>query len=234
LKVYVLLLPVALCVAAAAQSLPGVAPETIVERYSAAARGQERLLQGTSMEVEIAAAIPKLKKQGKLHALRHITALGRVIYERPRFEGDGAVKSQVINRYLQAETEALEDPQASLSVTPDNYRFKYKGRVEMAGREAHLFEVTPKHKRQGLFKGQVWIDAATYLRLQETGYLVKSPSIFVKRIEFVRRYSISGGISVPVQELSVVDTRLGIGRTELTIDYSHFAADEVPELPDNR
>ena len=185
------------------------------------------------MEVEIAAAIPKLKKQGKLHALRRITRLGRVIYEKPRFEGDGTVKSQVINRYLEAETEALENPTASLAVSPDNYKFKYKGRADLDGRAVHLFEVTPKSKRQGLFKGQIWIDAATYLRVQESGRLVKSPSIFVKRVDFVRKYAILDGISVPVQELSVVDTRLGVGRAELTIDYSNFAADELPEAPDS-
>jgi hypothetical protein len=228
-----ILLSLACVVTGAEKPRAGEAPETIVDRYCAASRGQDHLLQGTSMEVEIAAAIPKLKKQGKLHALRHITALGRVIYERPRFEGDGTVKKQVINRYLQAETEALEAPQISMSVTPDNYKFKYKGRSELEGRAVHLFEVTPKHKRQGLFKGQIWIDAATYLRVQESGYLVKSPSIFVKRVDFLRKYAIVDGISVPVQEMSTVDTRLGVGRAELTVDFSNFATDEAPEFAGN-
>ena len=54
------------------------APERIVENYCAATRGQDRMIQAASMNVEIAAAIPKLKKQGKLHALRRITALGHI------------------------------------------------------------------------------------------------------------------------------------------------------------
>jgi len=177
------------------------------------------------MDVDIDASIPKLKKHGKLHALRRISALGRITYEKLRFEGDGTIKNQVINRYLAAEAEIQQDPSLSAAVTPENYKFKYKGRSQLEGREVHVFEVTPKHKRQGLFRGQVWIDAATYLRVQESGYLVKSPSIFLKRVEFVRTYAILDGISVPRQEQSVVDTRLGIGKAELTIDFSNFAVD---------
>lgn len=202
-----------------------VAPETIVENYCVATRGQDKLIQGATMDVEIAAAIPKLKKQGKLHALRRISALGRITYEKLQFDGDRTVKNQVINRYLTAEAESHEDAGLSLAVTPANYNFKYKGRSTLDGRDVHAFQVTPKKKRQGLFKGELWIDALTSLRVQESGYLVKSPSIFLKKIEFVRKYEIRNGISVPTQESSVVDTRLGVGKAELTIDFTNFAVD---------
>jgi len=92
------------------------------------------------------------------------------------------------------------------------------------GNTAHIFEVTPRKKRQGLFKGDLWIDAKTFLRVQESGYLVKNPSVFLKKIAFVRKYEIHDGISVPRQVQSVVDTRL-VGKAELTIDFSHFALD---------
>jgi hypothetical protein len=204
---------------------PALPPEIIVEHYCAATRSQDQLMQGASMDVDIAASLPKLKKQGKLHALRRISTFGRITYEKLRFEGDGTVKKQIINRYLNAEAEAREDPSFSLALTPDNYKFKYKGATRLEGRDAHLFEVTPKRKRQGLFQGQVWIDAATYLRVQESGYLVKSPSMFLKRIAFVRKFDIRDGIAVPRREQSVVDTRLGVGKAEMTIDFSNFSMD---------
>jgi len=193
------------------------------------------VIQAASMDVDIAAALPKLNKQGKLHALRRITALGRITYERLRFEGDGTVKSQVINRYLAAEAEAQEEPGASIAVTPENYSFKYKGRKQLDGRDVHQFQVTPKRKRLRLFKGDIWIDAQTFLRVQESGYLVKSPSVFVKRVAFVRKYEIRNGISVPKEEQSVVDTRLGVGRLEMTVEFSNYAIDtravaEEPEM----
>ena len=137
---------------------PGLQPEAVVQQYCDATRGQEQLMQGSSMSVEIAASLPKLKKQGKLHALRRVSALGRITYEILGFEGDGTVKKQIINRYLSAEAEAQEEPTLSVAITPENYKFKHKRQDQLEGRDTYLFEVSPKHKRQGLFQGQLWID----------------------------------------------------------------------------
>ncbi len=176
------------------------------------------------MEVEIAGAIPRLKKQGRLHAFRRISALGRITYDALKFEGDNTVKREVIARYLSAEAESQKNQALSPPVTPDNYKFKYKGERELDGRPAHVFEVSPKKKAPGLYKGELWIDSATYLRVQESGRLVKSPSILIKKVAFVRKYEIRDGISVPLQVQSVVDTRL-VGKAELTIDFSNFSID---------
>lgn len=235
MKVRVILLSITACLALGAETPVAPAPERIVENYCAATRGQDRMIQAASMDVEIAAALPKLKKQGKLYALRHITALGHITYEMLRFEGDGTVKSQVINRYLAAEAEAQEEPGASVAVTPENYNFKYKGRKQLDGRDVHEFQVTPRRKRQGLFKGEIWIDAQTFLRVQESGYLVKSPSLFLKKVAFVRKYEIRNGISVPREEQSVTDMRLGIGTVQMTVQFSNYAIDtravaEAPEI----
>jgi len=195
-----------------------------VQNYCVATKGQEQAVQDASMDVEIDAALPKLKKYGRLHALRHISALGRITYEHLFFEGDGTIKNQVIARYLAAEVEAQKNQSPSLAVTPENYKFKYRGQSDLLGRMAYVFQVTPKKKRVGLFKGEVWIDTNTYLRVQEVGYLVKNPSIFLRKVAFVRRYEIRDGISVPLQVQSVVDTRL-VGKAELTIDFSNFSVD---------
>lgn len=200
-----------------------VAPETILEQYCAASQRQATLLQGATMDVDIEASLPKLKKQGRLQALRRISDLGRITYEALKFEGDGTIKNQVIARYLSAEAEAQKDEAPSMAVTPENYKFKYKGLDAFEGREVHVFQVTPRKKRQGLFKGEIRIDAGTYLRVQESGRMVKNPSIFLKRVEFVRTFDIRDGISVPRQVQSVVQTRL-VGKAQLTIAYSNFSA----------
>jgi hypothetical protein len=199
-----------------------------VAQYCAATRSQEQALRNASMDVDIDASLPNLKKYGKLHALRRISALGRITYDRLRFEGDGTVKTQVIARYLTAEAEAQKSQSPSLAVTPENYKFKYKGLNNLDGRDVHVYQVTPRQKRQGLFKGEIWIDAATSLRVRESGTLVKNPSLFLKRVDFVRNYDIRGGVSVPRRVESVANVRM-VGKAELTIDFSNFAADtETP------
>jgi len=197
-------------------------PDSVVENYWAAAKQQEHALQGSSMEVDIEASLPKLKKHGRLHGLRRISRLGRITYEALRFEGDNSVKNHVIARYLAAEVEAQADGSPSLAVTPANYKFKYKGPKESAGQAVEVFQVTPRHKRVGLFKGEIWIDAKTFLCVRESGRLVKPPSLFLKQIEFVKEFTIQNGISVPLQIHSVVDTRL-VGPAELTIDFRNVS-----------
>jgi len=193
--------------------------DAIVENYCAATKRQAQVMQNATMDVEIAGSIPKLKKQGRLHALRHITALGRITYDALRFQGDDTIKKNVIAKYLQAEEETQQDP--SVAVSPDNYKFKYKGRDQLEGRDVHVFEVTPKKKRQGLYRGQLWVDAETFLRVQESGYLVKNPSFVLRKVQFVRKYEIRDGLSVPRQMQTVADTWL-VGKTELTVEYTNF------------
>jgi len=234
LKARVLLFVIAASVLLGADGPSLPTSDKILENYCQATRGQESRVRAATMDVDIAASIPKLKKQGKLHALRHITALGRIWYDKLRFEGDGTVKSQVINRYLTAESEAQSEGRTAVAVTPENYKFTYKGLTTLDGRDVHEFHVSPKHKRQGLFQGEIWVDARTFLRVKESGYLVKSPSLFLKRVEFVRKYEIRDGISVPIEEQSVVDTRLGVGKLQMTVAFSNYAVDtrEVAETPE--
>jgi len=219
LKVRALLLSSLIAVSLVADSVPS-ASDVIVENYCAATKRQAQVMQAATMEVEIAGSIPKLKKQGRLHAFRHITSLGRITYDALRFQGDDTIKKNVIAKYLQAEEQSGQNP--ALAVTPDNYKFKYKGTNRLDGREVHVFEVTPKNKRQGLYRGQLWIDTETSLRVQESGYLVKNPSMILRKVRFVRTYAIQNGISVPRQLQTVADTWL-VGKTELTIDYTNFS-----------
>ena len=72
----------------------------------------------------------------------------------------------------------------------------------------------------GLFKGELWIDRETGMPLRESGQLVKNPSVFIKRIRFVREYHILDDIAVPTRIESDVDSRL-VGRAELRIEFSN-------------
>jgi hypothetical protein len=212
-----------LSVAAEPLSVPA---DAIVESYCTAAQAQAQAARGASMDVEIDASLPKLKKHGRLHALRRISPLGLIRYEKAQFEGDGIVNKEIISRYLTAEVMAQKEQSPEIAVTPRNYKFKYKGMNATTGRDVHVFEVSPRKKREGLFKGEVWIDARTYLKVQESGYLVKNPSIFLKKVAFIRKYEIRDGISVPRQVQSVANVRF-VGKAELTIDFSNFSIDAL-------
>jgi hypothetical protein len=132
----------------------------------------------------------------------------------------------VITRYLDSESQARDN--GSIAITPANYKFKYKGITEREGRQVHTLQITPKKKAVGLFRGELWIDAETGMPLRESGQFVKNPSVFLKKIAFVREYQIRDGVAIPKHIESTVDTRL-VGRAELSIDYVSFTRSENPE-----
>ena len=192
--------------------------QSIVSQYVAASEAQHIQRRGVSMLVDIAAKVPKLGKTAHLRALRQVSSLGRITYQALSFEGDRGVKNNVIARYLNAEVQSI-DSRDSTAITPANYKFKYKGRRAEGERAVHCFLVAPRKKGPGLFRGELWIDSETYLAIRESGRLVGTPSIFLRKVEFVREYQIRDGMAVPHRMESVVETRL-IGSAELTVDYS--------------
>lgn len=165
--------------------------------------------------IEIDAFLPKMKTQGKLRAIRRLL-LGKPEYEVLELEGDKTVKQQVILRYLSAQVQAAAIPPSSVAITPVNYSFSYKGPVETAGALTYSFTIKPRKNRDGLIKGELWLDAETGSVVRQSGYLVKNPSIFVKRVTLIRETGMRDGRAEErITHLSV-DTRL-IGRAELTI-----------------
>ncbi len=205
-------------------------PSIIIDEYVAASRAQQVRLQGTSMEVDIDAEVPKLRKRGHLYALRRISALGRITYGALRFDGDRSIKNDVIARYLTAEAEAHKSEPSTFAVTPTNYKFKFKGLAEKDGHKVYVFHVSPRKKTFGLFDGELWLDPQTHLAVREAGRLVKNPSVFVRKIEFVREYEIQNGIAVPRRIQSSVDTRV-VGKAKLSIAFSSFSRAEQQLIP---
>ncbi len=199
------------------------ASEAIVNKFLDASKAQQENMRGAQMEVRIAASLPRLAKEGELKPLRSISRVGMITYRALGFSGDGTVKREVISRFLTAESQPRDT-----AITPANYNFKYKGAGERDGRTVEIVLVSPKRKAEGLFKGELWLDPATGMPVRESGRLVKSGSIFLKKVEFVNSFEIQDGVAIPKHFESTVDTRL-VGRAVLSVDYSNFSRQETAE-----
>lgn len=208
----------------------------LISKYLSATEAQRDKLRGLQMEAQIEAKLPKLQKQGKLIALRVISQIGKISYVVRSFVGDGTIKNEVIARYLDAEQQANDGP-GTMSITPDNYKFKYKGTMSRDSRMVHILQLTPRQKRVGLFKGELWLDTVTYLPIRESGLFVKTPSVFLKKVEFTRDYQIRDGVAFPSHIESHVEARL-VGKADLSINFTNIgpsvaateaAVEETPE-----
>ncbi len=210
---------------------PGSAtpPSDLLARYLSAVESQHSRMSDLAMHVEIDAELPRLKRSGRLQALRFITRLGQITYRILRFEGDESVKKDVIARYLAAEQKAKAEHAEDIAITPANYRFRYKGTADYSGRMAYVFQITPKRKQLGLFKGELWIDSRTFLPLREWGEMVKSPSVFLKNVYFVRDYYIRDDVALPRRVLSDISTRL-VGKVRLTVWFDRVVVGDQARL----
>lgn len=195
----------------------------ILQQYLENSRHQRMSFRNVSMTVDIEAALPSLKKKGRLRALRQISKLGKITYKVLGFAGDNMVKKDVIARYIRAEVKTSDSPKRdSLAINTKNYKFKYRGMYGSGNWKLHLFEVKPRKKRVGLFRGWLWIEASSGLPVRISGRLVKNPSVFLKRVDFVRDYDTRSGIAVPTRIESKIKTRL-VGVAELTIRFDNVA-----------
>jgi len=204
-----------------AESPAAPAPESALARFLSSPRGPS----WNAEVVDIEASLPKLGKQGRFRAVRISTAAGRPKYRDLTMEGDSLVRQQVIARYLSAEAAAADLPTSSVEFTPSNYRFRYRGSIDDGSGLVYIFDVTPRKKRAGLIRGQLWIDATRGVVRRQAGRLVRVPSIFLRRVSITRDTMIRGGSAWQVTTHVEIDTRL-IGRAELTIT-------ERPYLPES-
>jgi hypothetical protein len=192
----------------------------VVSKYLDATRVQQETLRGSQMEVNIDARLPRLEKQGRWRALRIVPKLGKITYKALGFSGDTTVKQEVIARYLSLENDGHDA--SAIAVTPANYKFQLKAKLTQGGRTIDIFQLNPKKNRVGLFKGELWLDADSGMPVKMSGRWVKSPSVFVKKVEFVQEFALLNGVSLPSHIESTVDTRVA-GRAELSINFTNFA-----------
>lgn len=211
-----------------APSSSGLTPASILAKFLEANRLQQEALRESRMEVQIDGRLPKLKREASLRGSRQVAPSGEIIYEAIASSGDSMVRKEVIAKYIAAETEASASlvhgngKVKSIGINPDNYKFKYKGLARLVDRQAYVFQVTPRQKRLGLFKGEIWVDAETYQSLREKGVFVKNPSIYLRKVEFDRQYELRDGFAVPVKVATKIDTRVGL-KAELDVRFSHFS-----------
>jgi hypothetical protein len=163
--------------------------------------------------------LPDTLQYGEYEVQRQYSAPHTLAFKAVRFTGDGFVKSNVILRVLQSEADHVQkDDPAQNAITLANYKLSFKGTGQMEGRTVHVYQVKPRHKRVGLFKGRIYLDAYTGSMVRAEGRMARSPSLFVKEIEFVQDYADLGPFTFPVHVHSEARARL-VGRT--IVDMYH-------------
>ncbi len=210
-----------------------MAPELALQAYRGRAVLQAADLVSYSATSLIRAELPETHQSGEYEVHRNYSAPHhQLTFQAVRFTGDNFVKSNVILRVLQSEAEHVQkDDPAANAISPANYKFSYKGTTEMHGRIVHVYQVKPRQKRAGLFKGRIYLNVYSGSMVRAEGKLVKSPSWFVKKLEFVQDYADINSFTFPVHIHSEAQARI-VGRAVVDIynsDYQPVSSVEQAE-----
>jgi hypothetical protein len=166
--------------------------------------------------IEIEASLPKLNKNGRLREIRRALSAHQLEYQVLELSGDSMVNHELIARYVSADKQATELGSASSAITPANYKFRYVGSVQLDDDRTYMFRIIPHAKKQGLINGVLWLDGDTSIAVRLSGYLVKNPSIFLKRVNVTRENYLRDGIVETRITHLLLDTRL-VGSAQLVV-----------------
>ncbi|MGC2196790.1 MAG: hypothetical protein WA628_19100 [Terriglobales bacterium] len=209
--------------------LPVMSPELALSTYQHHISQQATALSAYSAVTVVRAELPDTSQQGEFELQRKYEAPHTLQFTPLHYSGDGFVKSNVITRLLQSEVDHVQkDDPALTAISPANYKFSYKGASRLQDRLVHVFQVKPHKKRLGLFKGRIYLDAHTGALVRVEGSAVKSPSFFVKHIEFWQDYADVQSFTLPVHIHSEAKARI-VGRTIVDIVHRNYQA--VPAAP---
>lgn len=222
--------------------LPRMAPELALQVCRGRSVIQAEQLAAYSATTLIRAQLLDTSQYGEYEVQQHYLAPRTLAFKAVRFTGDTFVKTNVITRLLQSEVDHLQkDDPALNAISPANYKFSYKGTNELQGRIVHVYQVKPREKRVGLFKGRIYVDVYTGSLVRAEGRPVKSPSLFIKKVDFVQDYADIGPFTLPVHVHSEATARI-VGRAIVDVyqrDYQPVAnsstttavtAERVPAL----
>lgn len=209
--------------------IPRMSAELALDTYRRQANRQSQALAGYSASTLIRAELPTSSQRGEFRLERHYIAPRTLAFKAVRYEGDGFVKTNVIARILQSEVDHVQKDDPSLTaLAPENYKFSHKATTQLDGRTVHVYQIKPRKKRPGLFKGQIYLDAQTGRLVRVEGRVVRSPSIFIKKIDFVQDYAEVDGFNLPAHMHSEAKAAL-VGRTVVDIENRDYQP--IPAAP---
>jgi outer membrane lipoprotein-sorting protein len=142
-------------------------------------------------------------------------------------KGSGLIRTRVFKPLMDVEVEtAAERNRVDSSITPNNYALALLGEEEVAGSNCFVVQATPKRDDKYLFTGKIWIHSGEFAIVKIEGQPAKNPSLWIKRVDFVRRYQKIGEFWLPLKNESITRVRV-FGKNTLTTEYDNYEINQV-------
>ncbi len=142
-------------------------------------------------------------------------------------KGSGFVRHRVFQRLMKVEEKRIrvnKDPDSL--ITPENYALEVVGKDRIGNSDCSVVHAVPKRKEIDLFEGKIWIDNHDFAIVKIAGHLAKSPSFWIKQVDFVRDYQKIDGFWLLSREEAVSAIRI-FGKETLTVDYRNYTVNKL-------
>jgi len=142
-------------------------------------------------------------------------------------KGSGFVRHHVFQRLMKREENGVRaDKNPDSLITPQNYTLQVVGKGRIGGSDCSVIYAVPKRKETDLFEGKIWVDNRDFAIVKIAGHLAKSPSFWIKQVNFVRDYQKIDGFWLLSREEAVSTVRI-FGKETLTVDYQDYTVNGV-------
>jgi hypothetical protein len=138
--------------------------------------------------------------------------------------GSGAVRKRALIAALDGEVKARHSGETRrANLHPDNYEF---AAADASGGLVRV-ALTPRRTDAMLVRGSMYLAPEDSDLVRVEGALVKSPSMWTRRVRVDRRYARVGGVRVPVSMTSTAQVFV-VGESTFSMAYSYLAINGEP------
>ena len=123
-------------------------------------------------------------------------------------KASGSRLGQIIVRRILASEAEITKGYASTDLSPENYGFRFIREEGVSGQRCYVLEMLPRRKDKHLLRGDVWVDANTYLIRRFEGQPAKNPSWWVRDVHIALAYGNVGGMWLQTASKSTAKARI--------------------------
>lgn len=134
------------------------------------------------------------------------------------------LRDAVLKRAVESEVDASKQG-AAIALSRSNYSFQLLGSGVVNGRPVYILNVEPLKPEKFLYRGTVWVDAATFGVVKIQAAPAKNPSFWISHTKIWVTNELTHGFWLPQETRSWTAVRLG-GKATMTIDYGQYQIDQ--------
>jgi len=113
----------------------------------------------------------------------------------------------IVRRMLEGQMAFAKDL-GSTDISQDNYDFRFIREEDVNGHHCYVLELLPRRKARNLLRGNIWVDADTYLIHRVEGEPVKSSSWWLRDVRIVLLFGYVGEMWIQTSSESTADVRI--------------------------